>query len=100
MRFVNDGSWCIPATKKGELTQAGSGGLPYLPVALVAVKDLKIKAEWSPEDVAAAGMPTGFVPFKVDSTVVNNTLSHKGIQIMGWLLQKMPDLPPNDFPAS
>ena len=32
----------------------------------------------------------------VDSGIVNNSLSHAGIQVVGWLLQHMPPLPPND----
>jgi len=39
---------------------------------------------------------TDFGPFKVDSGIVNNSLSHAGIQVVGWLLQHMPPLPPND----
>jgi hypothetical protein len=98
--FVNDQSWCLPGIGKGDLTDPVKGKLPYLPVGFVAVKDLKIQAVWAPADLAAAEQATDFGPFRIDSAVINNTLSHKGIQIIGWLLQKMPTVPPNDFTAS
>jgi hypothetical protein len=40
-----------------------------------------------------------FGPFRVESEIVNNTLSHPGLQIVGWMVQEMPELPPNDDPA-
>jgi hypothetical protein len=57
-------------------------------------------ANWY-EDVANASIATDFGPFKVTAGIVNNELklSHPGLQIIGWVLQKMPDLPPNDPPA-
>ncbi len=99
--LMSDKSWFIPAAKKGELTSgAADGTLPLMPVGFVAIKNLSIQAEWPAEDLAKADIATDFGPFKVDSAIVDSKLSHQGIQIVGWLLQKMPDLPPNDAAAS
>jgi hypothetical protein len=37
---------------------------------------------------------------KVSTEIVNNTVSHEGLQVVAWILQKMPDLPPNNSPHS
>jgi hypothetical protein len=99
--FMSDKSWFIPSAKKGDLTSgAGDGTLPLMPVGFVAIKNLSIQADWPAEDLASANSATDFGPFKVDSAIVDSKLSHQGIQIVGWLLQKMPDLPPNEPPVS
>ena len=96
--FINNGLWCLPDVAKGQLTAPNKFGatLPLLPIAAVAVRNLSISGNWTTEDVGAAAISTDFGPFKVDGAIVNNSLSHAGIQIIGWLLQRMPPLPPND----
>jgi hypothetical protein len=95
--LMNDSSWCVPATAKGALTAPDEAGatLAWLPVAAVAIKNLTIAANWAASDVAAAKDATDFGPFKVGGDIVNNTLTHSGVQIVGWLVQRMPPLPPN-----
>jgi hypothetical protein len=95
---VNLTTWSIPGVGKGQSTTPPNG-MALLPIAFVAVRALAIKGNWSNEDVANAARATDFGPFKVDNAIVNGTLSHPGLQIVGWLLQKMPSLPPNDFIA-
>jgi hypothetical protein len=100
--FINDTSWFIPNKAKGQLTAPVDHGanLILLPVAAVAIKNLRIQAQWPAADIANSQEATEFGPFKVDSGIVNNTLSHEGIQIIGWLLERMPSLPPNDPPSA
>jgi hypothetical protein len=98
--FIDDTSWYIPSKTKGQLTAHDSGAnLILLPVGFVAIRRLNIQAQWPAEDKACSQHATDFGPFKVDSGMVNDTVSHEGIQIIGWLLERMPDLPPNDPPA-
>ena len=96
--FVNDQSWCVPGVAKGQFTSPDRFGatLPLLPIAAVAVRNLNISGNWTTDDVSTATMATDFGPFKVDGGIVNNSLSHAGIQVVGWLMQRMPPLPPND----
>lgn len=96
--FITNRSWFMPNTAKGELTAHDPHGanLTALPIGVVAIKNLNIKANWSASDVATSQDATEFGPFKVSSGIANNALSHEGIQVIGWLLQRMPDLPPND----
>ncbi len=98
--FISGTSWYVPGLAKGAVTANGpSGNLPLLPIGLVAIRNLNIEAQWAPEDVANATVATDFGPFKVDGDIVNNKLSHPGLQIIGWMVQDMPDLPPVSDPA-
>lgn len=96
--FINDRSWYIPNTPKGQLTASDQSGgtISVLPIAFIAIKQLSIEANWSNTDIEISKNATDFGPFEVDSEIVNNKLSHEGIQIVGWILQRMPGLPPND----
>jgi hypothetical protein len=99
--LINDKSWYIPFSQKGQLTSKEQTGtkITAMPVGLVAVKNLSIEATWSAEDIERAKNATDFGPFKVSSQILNNKLSHEGIQIAGWLLEKMPELPPFSDPG-
>jgi hypothetical protein len=98
--FINDKSWYIPTVPKGLVTSSSAAGsFPLMPIGFVAIRNLNIEADWTEEDRANASRATSLGPFKVTTDIVNNTLSHPGLQIIGWILQKMPDLPPNDAPA-
>lgn len=97
MAFINNRSWRIPGQAKGHLSANDGHGLPALPVGFVAVKALKIQAPWTQEDITNLEQSVQFGPFNIDSQIVNNTIGHEGIQIIGWMLQPLPDLPPNDL---
>jgi hypothetical protein len=94
--FINNQSWRIPGLTKGQLSANDGHGLPALPVGFVAIKALKIQAPWTPEDITNLEQSVQFGPFNFDSQVVNGAIGHEGIQIIGWLLQPLSDLPPND----
>jgi len=93
--FVNNRSWCIPGQGKGALSANDGHGLPTLPVGFIAIKSLSIQALWTPDDVTNLEQSVQFGPFNFDSKVVNGAVGHDGIQIIGWMLQGLPDLPPN-----
>lgn len=97
--FLNNHSWFIPGIKKGQLSAPDPDtDLAVLPIGFVAIKNLNIEANWSDTDIASSKEATDFGPFEVDGGIVNNKLSHEGIQIIGWMLQQMPELPPVDPP--
>jgi hypothetical protein len=98
--FLNDTSWYVPGCAKGQLSGGAAGsGLTLLPVAFVAVRNLSIAATWTSEDIAAADRAIEFGPFSVQPKIVAGKLTHPGLQIVGWLLQRLPVLPPNGDPA-
>ena len=93
--FINNPFWRIPGQGRGQLSSNGGHGMPALPVGFVAIKALSIQAPWTPEDISNLQQSDQFGPFHFDSKVVNGAIGHEGIQIIGWMLQTMPDLPPN-----
>jgi nucleoid-associated protein YgaU len=69
--------------------------MAWLPVGFVAVRNLTISAQWSAEDSANLGSVTDFGPFQVGASD-GQTLTHAGLQVVAWLLQRLPELPPSD----
>jgi len=98
--FINNLSWYIAGQGKGKLSANDGHGLPALPVGFVAIKNLSIQAPWTPEDITNLEQSVQFGPFNFDSKVVNGAITHDGTQIIGWMLQDMPDLPPNAAPGT
>ena len=97
--FMNDTSWYVPNVPLGQVTSRGPISMSLMPIGFVAIRNLKIESNnWDPEDITNASVATQFGPFKVEGSIQNNTLSTPGLQVIGWMLQKMPDLPPNDPP--
>ena len=93
-------SWFIPGFAKGQETARNSTvNLSILPIGFIAIKNLSIEANWSELDISTSKGATDFGPFEVRSEIIDNKLSHEGVQIIGWLVQHMPELPPNDPPA-
>lgn len=99
--LIHDNSWFIPLAEKGQLTCKGQAGstITAMPVGLVAIKNLSVEAAWAAEDIERSRTAINFGPFKVNSQIVDNKLTCEGIQIIGWLLEKMPELPPISDPT-
>ncbi len=93
--FVNNSYWYIPGKSKGALSANDSHGAPAYPVSFVAIKNLRIKAPWTPEDISNLALSYQFGPFNFSSTVVDGALCHDDIQVAAWILQQTPALPPN-----
>jgi hypothetical protein len=88
-RLVTQPIWMMPGHAKGDLTAEGQVvALSMVPIAFVAIRKLEIKANWTHADLTSASLATDFGPFRVDPGVVAGTLSHVGLQIVGWLLEK------------
>jgi nucleoid-associated protein YgaU len=97
--FINDTSWHIPNVGRGELTSSQRpGNLPLLPVGFVAIRDLHIAANWSAEDLALADTAMTLGPFRVQPGSASGQLTQHGLQVIGWMVQLMPPLPPNPMP--
>lgn len=93
--FLRNLYWKVPGHTAGQLSANDGYGLHVLPVGFVAVKDLRIKASWTAQDIGNLEKSVQFGPFNFDSTVVDSAIGHPGIQVVGWMLQDMPALPPN-----
>jgi hypothetical protein len=97
--FLNNKSWFIPGQPKGSLSANDGHGVPALPVGFIAFKKLRITAPWTPADIANIELSDQFGPFLIDSNVVDGAIGHEGMQVVGWILQDMPDLPPVGDPT-
>lgn len=98
--FVTDPSWSLPGVTPGSLSAPGTpGGLPWLPIAVAVVRNLVVEAAWSGDDAANLAQATGFGPFRAELDSATGRLEHPGIQVAGWLLQRLPSLPPPLLPA-
>jgi hypothetical protein len=95
--FFNDRSWFVPGYRRGALS-AEPVSFRLLPTAFVAIKALSIAADWSASDISSAANASAFGPFKIDAGVVNGKIGHSGLQIVAWVLQVLPLLPPEDDP--
>jgi hypothetical protein len=91
--------WYVPGEAKGSLTRIDtSGGLGLLPVSVLVIRNLRITAAWSAQDVAAASVASDFGSFRVSGGIVDGALVNPGLQVGGWLFERMGKLPPNDPP--
>jgi hypothetical protein len=93
--FVNNRYWYIPGQGKGELSANNGRGAPAIPEGFVAIKNLRIKAPWTEQDISNLSNSVQFGPFNFSSNVVDGALCHDDIQIVAWKLRVLPDLPPN-----
>ncbi|TFV94895.1 LysM domain-containing protein [Leifsonia flava] len=79
-----------------------SSGLALIPIAFVAIRNLQIAADWSDVDKTRLETAMSWGPFDVSSSVGRNELTQPGLQILGWMLQRvraLPPNPPNDGPV-
>lgn len=99
--FLDNRDWIISGQPQGGLgghSAIDGRGLTALPVAFVAIKNLRIHASWTQKDIENLTGGVQFGPFAINSNVVDGAITHDGIQIVGWMLQELPDLPPNAAP--
>lgn len=102
--FLSFPNWYLP----GESASSLCGGtydltkqrFAFLPAKMLVIRKLKIEAQWSPEDRARFQDVAGFGPFSLlGATLENDVLVAPGMQIVGWMCQIMPPLPPAADPA-
>ncbi|MEV6490234.1 LysM peptidoglycan-binding domain-containing protein [Actinoplanes sp. NPDC051633] len=99
--LLTDTTWMVPGISRGGITRLGTAGaLPWLPIGMLVICNMKIVGAWSPEDVEMSGQATNFGPFPVSGKISGGELSSPGMQVIGWLLQQMPELPPNEEAAA
>jgi len=91
--FIQDNSCYIPGKYQGQLTTFNdtTTNLTSMPVGLIVIKNLLIQGQ-----SLASGSPVvaaTFGPFLV-GTQRGNQLQNPEIQVIGWMLEKLPALPP------
>jgi hypothetical protein len=101
--------WSIGGVPAGAISNgkadSNPGMLPLSPAAFIAVKDVSISGSWSDSDKTAATAAlsgssiASFGPFALTggsgaATFDGTTLKVPGIQIIAWICEVMPMLPP------
>jgi hypothetical protein len=99
--------WYVPNMHNGDYASgppANTGAFAMIPTAFIAVKNLVIEGQWSDADVAAGANSAGFGPFSLlvspgDQAQAKTGLTAPGLQIIAWICDAQPQLPPDPDPA-
>jgi hypothetical protein len=97
--FLGFQQWSMPGYPAQYLSNGSRaqphGPIALYPIALLIVKNLKISASWSASDKDSIKRGIGFGPFALGGKrFESDTLSIEGSQILGWVCQYAPILPP------
>jgi hypothetical protein len=108
--------WSLPGQVAGSLSSGtllnNEGSFPLLPISFIAVRDLRIRAEWGEVDRGIAehatdsGNTIGFGPFALSGYYAESgksyassfdgiTITSPGLQILGWISLIIPYSPPS-----
>lgn len=102
--FVATKGWYIPTYGIGDLSLGsadGSGGqCPALPTAMFLVRNVTISGSWSEQDRTAIPNAASFGPISLIGRSIDSslTISIPGMQIVGWMADILPVLPPMSDP--
>jgi hypothetical protein len=99
-------NWYVPGYRQAAFSNGNGPGdtgmLPIVPSGFVVIRNLKIAAKWSTDDVVAMQRSAAFGPFSLEGHKFDSgsgTLSCPGMQIIGWFCEALPVLPPASDPA-
>jgi hypothetical protein len=100
--FLQGNFWSLPGLEAGDLTGGHDiqSAISALPVGFVAVKNLRISANWTEQDKVHAQSASHFGPFALDTDNSLSTVSARGVQVIGWINQMLPPLPPRSSSES
>ncbi|MEH2419990.1 MAG: hypothetical protein V7K48_03295 [Nostoc sp.] len=103
--YLQTKHWYLPSHQSGAFstgTFSNTGVVfPVIPIALILIKDLQI-TDWEESETDVVERSAGFGPFSfIGRTVDQNTkiLTSEGAQVIGWVSQVMPLLPPDADPT-
>ena len=103
--FINTGGWYLPNCTAGQYasgTGIADAECEVITMAALVIKNLRIVADWSNDDMANLNSAGAFGPFSLVGRTfdqVTNTLGCEGMQIVAWVCLPLPCLPPASDPA-
>ncbi len=107
--FLSSRGWYVPGFAAGEFSTGSAGGpesenvlLEALPMAALVVRNLRITADFSHEDTSVLRDAASFGPFSLierEAQEISSSISCPGMQIVAWLCEPLPRLPPASDPA-
>ena len=104
--YLETKQWYLPSHKSGSFSTGAFSDndeavFPVIPNSLILIKDLQITS-WDEVETDVIERSLGFGPFSfIGRTVDRNTkiLTSAGVQVIGWVSQVMPLLPPDSDPT-
>lgn len=104
--FLNLHNWFVTGVAKGSIC-AGNGSesetpLSVLPLACVCVRNVSIKAQWTTADRQQVEISSHLGAFALLGRQFDQntaTLTVPGMQLIAWICQSLPALPPLDPPS-
>ena len=103
--LVANTGWYLPGYRAGDLAPGSlteTGGIcGGLPTAMVLIRDLTIRGSWTSADQSALAQASTFGPFSLLGRTISPDLTVQvaGIQIIGWVVTELPQLPPLGDPS-
>ncbi len=103
--FLTLKNWYMEGFEDGELASgSGVGGMPLevMPVAALLVRKLSIAAAWSHDDQVSLQDTLSFGPFSLQGRSVDQAsgvVTCPDMQIIAWICEPMPRLPPAADPS-
>lgn len=104
--FLSSRSWFLPGYRAQDLSTGndltGKGNFSLTPIGFIAIKALAIVANWTANDVQAAQTSLGLSSFSLVGSsfdAATNSLTCPGIQIIAWVCEAQPPLPPVSDPS-
>ena len=102
--FVGRRWWMIPGYDKGGFS-SGSAKRPTDPITLLTigmlvVRKLELRAVWNNANRAALSRSVSIGPFSLAGSSFDSSkgeISNKGMQVVAWLCQVPPELPPSQL---
>jgi 2-oxoglutarate dehydrogenase E2 component (dihydrolipoamide succinyltransferase) len=99
--FLSRQDWRVPGYQAGQISSGTTSGaadiVSLITTGMVVIRNLTITATWSEADLAALPHSTSLGPFCIaagDLDKTSGTLTRKGLQVIAWLVQVPPVLPP------
>lgn len=103
--FLTTPGWYVPGFAAGAFSSGNNadeeGAFSVVPIGFIAVKNLVITADWSATDAAAATSSASIGPFSLVGRSFDprtSTLRCDGAQIIAWVCETQPSLPPDADP--
>jgi hypothetical protein len=100
--FLGAGEWGLPGYGIGTLSSGAMAEpqdpLTMITAGMIVIKDLKLKASWSEDDLSGLRDGVSLGPFSLAGATLpqtrNGVLERPGMQAIAWLCEVLPVLPP------
>ncbi|MET9327332.1 dihydrolipoamide acyltransferase [Tsukamurella sp. NPDC003166] len=102
--FLSSADWMLPGYYAGQIASGNPADpadlIPAIAVGAAVVRNLSITADWNSGQRASLAASNSLGPFSTSgASLAGGTLSRAGMQVVAWICQVPPVLPPRDDPS-